>query len=133
RRRAAGGGRPDDADRTGSGHRRALSDRTVFLVNPAAENGAVGKRWPELQHRIAQLGLPGEALLSAGPGELGGLARRAADEGATLVVAVGGDGTVNEVAQGLAGRDGIDLAVIPRGTGWDFVRTYGIPRKLEAA
>jgi diacylglycerol kinase (ATP) len=37
------------------------------------------------------------------------------------------------VAQGLAGREGIDLAVIPRGTGWDFVRTYGIPRRLEAA
>jgi YegS/Rv2252/BmrU family lipid kinase len=48
------------------------------------------------------------------------------------VVAVGGDGTVNEVVQGLAGR-GAELAVIPRGTGWDFVRTYGIPRKLEDA
>jgi diacylglycerol kinase (ATP) len=58
---------------------------------------------------------------------------RAAEEGTTLVVAVGGDGTVNEVAQGLAGRDGVDLAVIPRGTGWDFVRTYGIPRGLEEA
>jgi diacylglycerol kinase (ATP) len=46
---------------------------------------------------------------------------------------VGGDGTVNEVAQGLAGRDGVELAVIPRGTGWDFVRTYGIPRRLEDA
>jgi diacylglycerol kinase (ATP) len=48
-------------------------------------------------------------------------------------VAVGGDGTVNEVAQGLAGREGVELAVIPRGTGWDFVRTYGIPRRLEDA
>jgi YegS/Rv2252/BmrU family lipid kinase len=46
---------------------------------------------------------------------------------------VGGDGTVNEVAQGLAGRDGVELAVIARGTGWDFVRTYGIPRRLEDA
>jgi diacylglycerol kinase (ATP) len=49
------------------------------------------------------------------------------------VVAVGGDGTVNEVVQGLAGRQGVELAVIPRGTGWDFVRTYGIPRRLEEA
>jgi diacylglycerol kinase (ATP) len=48
-------------------------------------------------------------------------------------VAVGGDGTVNEVAQGLAGREAVELAVIPRGTGWDFVRTYGIPRRLEDA
>ena len=40
---------------------------------------------------------------------------------------------MNEVAQGLAGRAGVELAVIPRGTGWDFVRTYGIPRRLEDA
>ena len=46
---------------------------------------------------------------------------------------MGGDGTVNEITQGLAGRDGVELAVIPRGTGWDFVRTYGIPRRLEDA
>jgi diacylglycerol kinase (ATP) len=47
-------------------------------------------------------------------------------------VAVGGDGTVHEVVNGIAGLD-VELAVIPRGTGWDFVRTYGIPRKLEPA
>jgi diacylglycerol kinase (ATP) len=39
---------------------------------------------------------------------------------------------VNEVVQGLAGRH-VELAVIPRGTGWDFVRTYGIPRRIEDA
>jgi len=51
---------------------------------------------------------------------------------AGLVVVVGGDGTVNEVASGLVGT-GAELAVIPRGTGVDFVRTYGIPGKLEDA
>jgi diacylglycerol kinase (ATP) len=72
-------------------------------------------------------------VLSERPRQLGELARRAADKGASLLVAVGGDGTVNEVVQGLAGRDGIELAVIPRGTGWDFVRTYGIPRRFDDA
>jgi YegS/Rv2252/BmrU family lipid kinase len=72
-------------------------------------------------------------LFSERQGQLGGLARQAADAGASLVVAVGGDGTVNEVAQGLAGRENVELAVIPRGTGWDFVRTYGIPRRLQDA
>jgi YegS/Rv2252/BmrU family lipid kinase len=109
-----------------------VPSETVFLVNPAAEGGSVGRRWPELAHRAAALGLSGDALLSEGPGQLGELAAQVADEGASLVVAVGGDGTVNEIAQGLAGRD-VELAVIPRGTGWDFVRTYGIPRKLEDA
>ena len=46
---------------------------------------------------------------------------------------VGGDGSVNEVANGIAGREGVDVAVIARGTGWDFVRTYGIPRDVDAA
>jgi diacylglycerol kinase (ATP) len=106
--------------------------RVVFLVNPASDNGATGKRWPELARRAASLGLAGDALLSERPGQLTELARRAAD-GATLLVAVGGDGTVNEIANGIAGRDGVELAVIARGTGWDFIRTYGIPHKLDEA
>ena len=106
---------------------------TVFLVNPAAQGGSVGRRWPELAHRAAALGLSGDALLSERPGQLGELAKRAVEQGASLLVAVGGDGTVNEVVQGLAGRDGAELAVIPRGTGWDFARTYRIPRRLEDA
>src|SRR2546423_9319286 len=110
--------------------------RTVFLVNPASENGATGRRWPEIANRAAAAGLAGEALLSEQPHQLGNLAARAADGGAKLLVAVGGDGTVNEIVNGIAdpGRAGqIELAVIPRGTGWDFVRTYGIPRKLDDA
>jgi YegS/Rv2252/BmrU family lipid kinase len=46
---------------------------------------------------------------------------------------VGGDGSVNEVVNGIAGVAGVELAVIARGTGWDFVRTYDIPRDLDAA
>jgi len=107
--------------------------RTVFLVNPASDNGATGRRWPEIANRAATAGLTGEALLSERPGELTELARRAADEGGQLLVVVGGDGTVNEVVNGLAGREGPELAVIPRGTGRDFVRTYGIPHKLDDA
>jgi YegS/Rv2252/BmrU family lipid kinase len=48
-------------------------------------------------------------------------------------VVVGGDGSVNEVANGIAGRDDVELAVFARGTGWDFVRTYGIPRRISEA
>jgi YegS/Rv2252/BmrU family lipid kinase len=48
-------------------------------------------------------------------------------------VVVGGDGSVNEVVNGVAGRDRVELAVIARGTGWDFVRTYGIPRDVDDA
>jgi len=105
--------------------------KTVFLVNPAAENGAAGRRWPELAHEAASLGLQGETRFSERPGHLTELAREAAAD-ADLLVAVGGDGTVNEVVNGIAGLD-VELALIPRGTGGDFVRTFGIPRKLDRA
>jgi YegS/Rv2252/BmrU family lipid kinase len=109
-----------------------VSDQTVFLVNPASGDGATGKRWPELAHRASLLGLSGETLLSERPGHLIELAGRAVDGGARLVVAVGGDGTLNEVVNGIAGRD-VELATIPLGTGMDFVRTYGIPTKFDDA
>jgi diacylglycerol kinase (ATP) len=71
-------------------------------------------------------------LFSERPSHLRALAREAADGGARLVVAVGGDGTVNEVVNGIAGTDA-ELAIVPRGTGVDFVRTFAIPRRLEEA
>ena len=111
---------------------RLISD-TVFLVNPASANGSTGRRWAEMAHRAATSGLEGDTLFSERPGQLGDLARDAADGGAKLLVVVGGDGSVNEVANGIAGRDDVEIAVIPRGTGWDFSRTYKIPHKLDGA
>jgi diacylglycerol kinase (ATP) len=103
------------------------------IVNPAAQNGAAGKRWPRLAARAGELGLDLEPVFTEAPGHATELARAAAAAGRELVCALGGDGTVNEVVNGIAGRDDVELAVIPRGTGWDFVRTYGIPRRLENA
>jgi diacylglycerol kinase (ATP) len=79
------------------------------------------------------LGLDGDVFFSERHGHLTELARRAARDDATLVVAVGGDGTVNEVANGLTGEEGVELAVIPRGTGVDFVRTFAIPTRFDDA
>jgi YegS/Rv2252/BmrU family lipid kinase len=108
--------------------------KAVFLVNPASGNGATGRRWPEIFRRATVAGLEGEALLSERPGHLAELAREAALADAALLVVVGGDGSVNEVANGLVGLPRVpELAVVPQGTGWDFVRTYGIPRKLDDA
>jgi diacylglycerol kinase (ATP) len=106
---------------------------TVFLVNPASANGKTGKRWPEIARAAHAAGLRGEAVFSERAGQLGELAREAADEGAKLLVVVGGDGTVHEVVNGIAGRKGVELALIPRGTGWDFARTHAIPKRLADA
>jgi len=110
------------------------SAETVFLVNPASAAGSTGRRWPEIANRAAGAGLSGDTLLSERSGQLTELARRAAADGARLLVAVGGDGTVNEVVNGIADlADPPELAIIPRGTGWDFVRTFRIPRRIEDA
>jgi diacylglycerol kinase (ATP) len=64
------------------------------------------------------------------------LVASAAADGVQQVVAVGGDGTLNEVANGLLAlpeADRPELAVIPFGTGMDFARSHSIPRKLDAA
>ena len=102
-------------------------------MNPAAAGGTTGKRWPEIAHRAAQRGLDGDALISERPGQLTALAADAVADGATRLVVVGGDGSVNEVVNGIADAHGVELAVISRGTGWDFVRTFDIPRDLDAA
>jgi YegS/Rv2252/BmrU family lipid kinase len=102
-------------------------------VNPAAAGGTTGKRWPEIAHRAAQRGLDGDALISERPGQLTSLAADAVAGGATRLVVVGGDGSVNEVVNGIGDAHGVELAVIPRGTGWDFVRTFDIPRDVDAA
>ncbi len=107
---------------------------TVFLVNPASANGSTGRRWPELARRAAAAGLEGATLFSERQGHLAELAREAALDGAELLVVVGGDGSVNEVANGLAGLGRQpEVAIVPRGTGWDFSRTFGIPRKVDDA
>jgi diacylglycerol kinase (ATP) len=111
-----------------------VTERAVFLVNPASANGSTGKRWPELARRAAAVGLEGAALISERPGDLGRLAREAATGGADLLVVVGGDGSVNEVANGLVALEQRPpIAIVPRGTGWDFVRTFGVPRNVEQA
>jgi diacylglycerol kinase (ATP) len=108
--------------------------RTVFLVNPASANGSTGKRWPEIAHRAAAAGLDGDALFSERPGHLSALAREATAGGAEMLVIVGGDGSMHEVANGLAETERRpEVAIIPRGTGWDFTRTFAIPRKVEDA
>ena len=108
----------------------------VFVVNPASANGSTRRRWPEIARRAADLGLIGETLFTERPGHAADLAERAAADGAALVVAVGGDGTVNEAVNGLMRADPErrpELATIPRGTGKDFARSFRIPRKVDEA
>ena len=73
---------------------------TLLIVNPSAQNGQLGRRWPELGAALRrELGSFEEAL-TVRPGDATRLAREGLESGVDTVVAVGGDGTANEVANG---------------------------------
>jgi diacylglycerol kinase (ATP) len=109
-----------------------------MVVNPASDNGRTARRWPEIARAAAARGLDLEVRASEAAGHASELTRTALREGAGLIVAVGGDGTVSEVANGFFDGDArvspqAELAVIPRGSGCDFVKTFGIAKKIERA
>ena len=112
--------------------------KTFFVVNPNSANGQTGRKWPELAAAIGKrLEGFGHAFTER-PLHAETLARRALDEGYACVVAVGGDGTVNEVVNGFFRdgkpvREGAALGVLPRGTGGDFKRTFGWDGELDPA
>jgi diacylglycerol kinase (ATP) len=105
-----------------------------MIVNPASANGRTARRWPDIATRARAHGLDVDVRLTERAGHATEMARAAAADGAELVLVVGGDGTVSEVANGLAGADGtVDMAVVQRGSGCDFIRTYGIPKDADGA
>jgi len=108
-----------------------------LIVNPVAANGTVGKRWPRIRDFLRAEGAEFDAVLTERPGHATELARQALAEGHRIIVAVGGDGTVNEVVNGLMVEGAVDpevaLGIIPGGTGADLARTLGIPRDDEGA
>ncbi len=100
----------------------------VVILNPSARSERAQSLADELRH-IAPLA---DLRFTSGPGDARVLAAEAAREGARVVVAAGGDGTVNEVANGLAGSDAA-LGVLPMGTMNIFAKEHGLPDDLEGA
>jgi diacylglycerol kinase (ATP) len=103
----------------------------AVIVNPAAHKGGAAKCWPAIQAELsARLG-PFEALFTKAPGHATTLARTALAQGARRIVAVGGDGTVNEALNGLLDSNGrliapdAVLCPIPAGTANELCRALG--------
>lgn len=110
---------------------------TVVVANPAAAGGGVGRRWPAIE-RTLRAHLGGCAIRRSGPeGTVAVLAERAVRDGATAVLSLGGDGTHNEVLNGVlrAGRapGSVALGILPAGTGGDFRRLLTAGASLEEA
>lgn len=105
----------------------------TFIVNPAAGNGYALKIEQQLQAELTRREIEASFLRTDAPGHATELAREAAAKpDCTGVIAVGGDGTAFEVACGLM-NTGVALGVIPAGTGNDFIKTVGVPKKPLAA
>lgn len=109
-----------------------MAARPLIVVNPAAANGRTARRWPAAAAALRSAGLDFDVAITERPGQATEIVRRALERGAGTIVAVGGDGTVNEVVNGFF-ADGqpinpaARLGILPYGTGRDLARTLGLP------
>lgn len=100
--------------------------KVLFVVNPVAGKGLAAKVVPQIKAAMDELkDVTYDMIFTEKPGHATDIARKAAKDGMDIVFAVGGDGTVNEVMNGLV-NTGSALAVIPGGSGNDFIRSLGI-------
>ena len=101
--------------------------RAAAVVNLRAGAVRAGRRWPDLARRL-KAAIPGvECCFTEGPGQGALLAEKLARAGFDPVIAAGGDGTVNEVVNGLvAAACDVRLGVLPLASGGDFARSLGL-------
>jgi diacylglycerol kinase (ATP) len=107
--------------------------RAHIIVNPRAGRGAVERGWPAVRGVLDAGGVDYDVTITDRPGHGTEAARKAVEDGCTFAVAVGGDGTVHEVINGLMGEEGplnpaTVLGVVAAGSGCDFVKTFGLPQ-----
>lgn len=114
---------------------RAVStdERIVAIVNPAAGSGRAARRWAEVEPQLGNRWPGLQVVHTERPGHATEAGREALESGARLIVAVGGDGTANEVLCSFVDDDGVnrfpkaDLGLLGGGTGGDFLRQLGSP------
>lgn len=104
-----------------------MTRRIAAVVNPKSASGRAAREWPAIAARIA----PEVTRFTEYPGHAILLARELVEQGFDCIVAVGGDGTIGEAANGFLRndapvREGVVLGIVPFGTGGDFRRTLGI-------
>jgi YegS/Rv2252/BmrU family lipid kinase len=105
----------------------AVRPRAFAIVNPVAGHGRGARLARTIAREFEAVGMILEVAVTPGPGEAARLAAGAVDDGHTTILAVGGDGTANEVANGMIGSDAA-LALYPIGRGNDLSRSLGYPR-----
>lgn len=112
-----------------------MAQRVKVILNPYSNRGGAGLAADGLRTAMKDAGLAGEVVLTTKSGEAIDLARQAKLEGYDIIAAAGGDGTVNEVVNGMAqatpeGAVVGPLAVLPMGSGNDFSDMVGLSREV---
>ena len=103
-------------------------DRSLIILNPWAGRGKAGREWHALEAALLTAGVAFDAVTTEARGAAVSMAQRGAAEGYAQIVAVGGDGTINEVVNGIrqtqdAGGPAARLGIVPLGTGSDFIKS----------
>ena len=113
-----------------------ITSQTLFIINPRAGNGAVARKMAEIKMMARKFFTDHQMLITTGPGKATEYARQALEAGILQVICIGGDGTLNEVVNGLmslkvekARRP--HLGYLPLGTGGDLAKTLGITTNIE--
>lgn len=106
--------------------------RVAVVLNPMAGRGRGRRSAQRIKDLLSARRLDYTLWTAQRAGEAGALARQAVDQGAAVVVAAGGDGTLNEALNGIFGSPA-SLGILPLGTGNDFARHVGIPADLDQA
>jgi YegS/Rv2252/BmrU family lipid kinase len=109
-----------------------------LIVNPKAGSGRAARRIPQIERALADHGIRYQLSLTKGPRDAERLALEARSNEVDTIAVVGGDGTINEVAQSYVdergqARPGPRLALVPAGTGGDFRKTFDIPDDVVGA
>lgn len=102
--------------------------KTAFIINPIAGRGKTSEVWRKMESKLQLTHKFGDPYFTAFSGDAKRLAQELPDKGYRRLVIFGGDGTVNEVLNGLD-LEKAQLGIVPTGTGNDFCRVLGIPSK----
>src|SRR5699024_4344376 len=108
--------------------------RARIIYNPTAGRELFKKELPKVLERFEKAGYETSAHATSGEGDATIAARIAVERKYDIVLVAGGDGTINEVVQGIAeAKFRPKLGIIPTGTTNDFARALSIPRDIEKA
>lgn len=104
----------------------------VFIINPVAGNGFAGRYVPELTEMLKVYNVDAELVFTERKGHASDLANLYAGKGFRYIIGVGGDGTLNEIAQSLVHNKNVIFGAIPAGTGNDFIQILGFRDRFKA-